>query len=128
MIALPRSAAHALAETVIRASDLRAQQLTIYRAAVTEFSARPQWAAGSEVVLKEGNLRGRPARFYLRNEGGRVSLFLYRQGMDLKSNLISTPFPVGLLAGNGWELVGDATEDAYLTWNKMVNRAIDKQR
>lgn len=128
MIALPRAAAKGLTAQVIRASDLRQQQLTIYRAAVTEFSTRPQWPAGSEVVLKEGNLRGRPARFYLRNQGSRVCLFLYRKGQDLMSNLVSQPFPVGLLGGNGWELLDDATEDAYLTWNKAVNRAIDKQR
>ena len=128
MIALPRPAAAGLVAQVVRASDLRQQQLIIYRQAIAEFTARPQWAAGSEVILKEGNLRGRPARFYLRNEGGRVSLFLYRQGVDLRSNLISQPFPIGLLAGKGWELLGDASEESYLTWNKTVNRAIDKQR
>lgn len=123
-IALPRAAGKGLTAQVIRASELKEQRLKPFRQAIEVFNGRRQWPTSHEETLMEGRFLGCPARLYLRNEGGRVSLFLVRWGE--KSNYVSSPFPVGLLGGNGWELFIDATEDNYMQWRSKIEKEIYK--
>lgn len=128
MIALPRAAAKGLTAQVIRASELKDNHLILYRKALTAVETQGgQWATGHEVVLSRGKLQGRDGMIYLRNEGGRVSLFVYRAGATQMSNLISEPFPV-LLLTDGWRRSVDATEDNFLAWHKRTQQQIKKQR
>jgi hypothetical protein len=128
MIAIPRSVGKGLTAQVIRGNEARAQRLTPFHRAIEVYAAKPQWAGGEEVTISEGQLQGRPGRIYLRNEGGRIILSLYRQGSSLMSNLISPPFPVAILTGNGWATAADATEANYLAWQRQVQALIEKQK
>lgn len=125
-VAIPNFPGKAMAQTVVRASELKERRLGPFRKAVEVFNGKRQWSSGETVELMNSNLRGRPAMIYLRNEGGRVSLFLYRQGSRQDRNLISKPFPIGLLR-NGWESHIDANEENYLRWHQATTDQINKQ-
>lgn len=116
----------AMATATDRHNQNRQTILSVFHKAIQIIKDTPQWPSGHAVTVFSGQLRGRNAEIYIKNEGGWLTLNLYRSGASLMDRYYSKPFTVGVLEGN-WKLSANATEANYLSWNRQVRRELERQ-
>lgn len=109
-----------------RKKTTREQILEVYKEAVKLASAKQQWPNGHSEILFNGQLRGLPAKVFIKNEGDRIVLFIVREHRSkrLDKRFYSKKFLVGLFKPNqGWVSLSSDTD--YLAWNREVDQAME---
>lgn len=127
--AISKPIANGMVQTLARAKLKQEQLLEVYAKAIALVVERQQWANGYIETLYEGTLRGNKARIFIRNDGGRLNLYLYSEHSSgrLDRRFYSKPFLVGLFKPDkGWCVVHQDSQ-AYLDWNRAVNMVCKRE-
>lgn len=105
------------------------QILTVYHKAIAAIREKKQWSNGESLDLYTGIMRGRKARVWIKNEGGRLFLTLFCEGTtgQLDKRFYSKPLLIGLFKPDeGWCVCTDETQ--YRAWNLSTRRAMEASK
>lgn len=126
MIAINKGQGRAMATAVTRHQAKRKKILEVYTKAIKIIGDTPKWANGRIIDVYEGTLAGRKANVYLKNEGGVITLTLYRTGKndkDLMGRFYSEKLHIAsFIPVVGWEIV--STEADYRFWNRQARQSL----
>ncbi len=106
----------------MRTEEQKKEILKLYYKAIETIEANPKWASGKTIHLVEGIINGHKVKFWLKNDIGRIWLWLFEESET--GNLIDNKYwkyEFGLnIPVSGWKII--ATEKTYLDWNFTVRK------
>lgn len=101
----------------------RERLLEVFTEAIALAATKERWANGEIATLYDGTLRGLKAKIFIRNDSGKLNLYLFSEHPSgrLDKRFYSRPFMVGLFRPDkGWCVIYQDSQ-AYLDWNRAVN-------
>ena len=110
-----------------RKQSRKAIKMVLYHKAINAMRSKAQWYSGETVSIAEGTLRGLPARVYLKNQSGFVSLFVAQLK---KTGWITSPgLTIGVLGFNDsniayWHISEGLDEAKYARWHTSVTKIL----
>lgn len=88
----------------------------VYFKALNIFSQIKQISGCDKITVMAGNILGMPGEIYFKNDGGIISLYVFRQGKKLSENFISRPYQFGILDRDGWRISNTVSSATFAGW------------
>ncbi len=104
----------------MRTEEQKKEILKLYYKAIEVMKNNSRWPNGKTIHLVEGKINGHKVKFWLKNEGCEIRLWLFLDTNSLMSNEYWSYELGWLLPNKGWQIT--AKEKTYLDWNFTVRK------